>query len=224
MASNEPIRVLVVEDDAAIREGVSAALTSEGYSVLAQADGRELQEAIGEFKPELAVLDIRLPHGHDGLELARQLRECGDIPIVFLTASDTVEQRLAGFAAGADDYLVKPFALEELLARIRALMRRSGSAGGVYRVGDLHVDEAARTVSRGRLLRLTKTEFEVLIVLLRNRGKVVHKELLLNEVWGYTGSPDLLQTHMSSLRRKLEEHGPRLIHTVHGVGYSLRPL
>jgi DNA-binding response OmpR family regulator len=143
---------------------------------------------------------------------------------VFLTASDTVEQRLAGFAAGADDYLVKPFALEELLARIRALMRRSGRAGGVYRVGDLHVDEAARTVSRGRLLRLTKTDFDVLIVLLRNRGKVVHKELLLNEVWGYTGSPDLLQTHMSSLRRKLEEHGPRLIHTVHGVGYSLHPL
>jgi two-component system, OmpR family, response regulator len=218
-------RILVVEDDAALRDSLVVALRAEGYEVEAAADGATGLEAVEVFRPDLAVLDVRLPSGPDGLELSRQLRARGDVPVLFLSALGGLEDRLAGFEAGGDDYLTKPFSTSELLVRIQALLRRSGRLEArAWQVGDLVVDEAARIVTRGGVpVSLTRTEFDLLAALGRSVGTVVSKARLLALVWGFeTYDENLVEVHISALRRKLEELGPRLVHTVRGVGYVLR--
>ena len=217
-------RILVVEDEYAIRNAVTVALADAGYRVEAHADGHRLGVLVEGFRPDLAILDVMLP-GPSGFEIARRLRAGSDLPIVFVTARDGVRDRLAGFETGADDYVVKPFVLEELLARVRALLRRSGRlSSGVIEVGDLLIDEAMAGATRaGERVQLTVTEFRLLGYLARNRGRTLSKLQILTQVWGYDAfDPNLVEVHVSSLRRKLEAHGPRLIHTVRGHGYSLR--
>lgn len=216
----------MVEDDSAIREALVVAMAEEGYEVQPAEDGVSAMRGAEEFRPDLAIVDIRLPGGPDGLAVARRIREAADLPVLFLTAADGLEDRLAGFAAGADDYIVKPFSMSELLMRVRAVLRRSGRLRSqVWQVGDLFVDEAARVVTRsGATIDLTHTEFELLSTLGRHRGQVLSKAQLLSQVWGYEAyDPNVVEAHISALRRKLEEHGPRLIHTVRGAGYGLRP-
>jgi DNA-binding response OmpR family regulator len=215
------IRVVVVEDEYAVREAVVRALRQEGLAVSSFGD-YEQPEAILGAAPDLAVLDVMLPSG-DGLELARRLRAGRDLPIVFLTARDGVEDRLAGFGVGADDYLVKPFALEELLARIRAVLRRSGRLGDPLEAGDLLVDEQAGLATRGgQDLDLTPTELRLLAFFVRHRGFVLSKHQLLTQVWGYDAyDPNVVEVHVSALRRKLEGRGPRILETIRGLGYRL---
>ena len=222
---NQRPRVLVVEDDAPIRSALEVALRSEGYELLALPDGTSLAAAADEYRPDLAVLDVRLPVGPDGYTMARTLRSRSTIPILFLTAADAVEDRLAGFDAGADDYLIKPFSMAELLARVQALLRRSGRlASTSWQIGDLVVDDGARTVVRaGVPLELTRTEYDLLAMLAQNVGRVLSKTQLLTSVWGFDAyDANLVEVHMSALRRKLESVGPRLVHTVRGAGYVLR--
>jgi two-component system, OmpR family, response regulator len=236
MGNRQP-RVLLVEDDVALRDAVTSALSGDGYTVRAEPDGTRIRQVAADFRPDLAALDVRLPQGPSGLSIARLLRD-GDgghghdshgshdqLPIIFLTAADSTADRLAGFAAGADDYLVKPFAMAELLARVRALLRRAGKlTSEVWNVGDLVIDEADRTVRRdGTTIELTRTEFDLLVELGRRPGRVLSKTQLLGSVWGFASyDPNLVEVHISALRRKLERHGPRLIHTVRGSGYRLR--
>jgi DNA-binding response OmpR family regulator len=219
-----PARVLFVEDETAILEAVATALTEAGYLVRAEPHGMRIRQVAEAFRPDLAILDVLLP-GPDGLALARILRDRVDLPILFLTARDDVNDRLAGFAAGGDDYLTKPFALTELLARVQALLRRAGRLRSVTsEIGDLVVDESARTAWRaGRPLDLTRTELALLCYLLARRGRSVSKAELLTQVWGYGSyDPNLVEVRISSLRRKLEATGPRIIHTVPGHGYAIR--
>jgi len=216
-------RVLVVEDEPALREAIAAGLEAAGFVVLAAADGRELAGAVARFRPDAAVLDISLP-GPDGLALARQLRELGEAAVVFVTARDAVDDRLAGFAAGADDYLVKPFVLAELVARLRAVLRRTGRlVSPTVEVGELVLDEdSGRVLVAGEPVTLTATELRLLSYLVRNRGRALSKTQILTQVWGYDEyDPNLVEAHVSALRRKLEAHGPRLVHTVRGVGYRV---
>lgn len=218
-------RVLLIEDDAALRDAVRVALLAEGYRVEVQEDGTGARAVADGFRPDLAVLDVRLPVGPSGLSIARMLRERGELPLMFLTAADSSEDRLAGFDAGADDYLVKPFVMAELLARVRALLRRSGRlASDTWQVGDLLVDEAARRVRRaGAPIDLTHTEFDLLLALARHPDRVQTKTQLLASVWGFASyDVNLVEVHISALRRKLEAHGPRLITTVRGAGYRLQ--
>ena len=226
MAMDPPPRLLVVEDDAGIRHGLDLALREDGYEVRAEADGAAIAEVVDQFRPDLAILDVHLPVGPDGLALARALRETSDLPLLFVTAAGDVDARLAGFAAGADDYVVKPFLVAEVLARVRALLRRSGRLrSSAWQLGDLVVDADARSASRaGVTLDLTRTEFELLRVLGEHIGKVFSKVELLTRVWGFEGyGAHLVEVHVSALRRKLEVHGPRVVHTVPGAGYVLRP-
>jgi two-component system, OmpR family, response regulator len=218
-------RILVVEDDAALRDSLAVALRAEGYEVESADDGLRGLELLDAFRPDLAVLDVRLPAGPDGLELARTLRAKGDVPVLFLSALGGLADRLAGFEAGGDDYLTKPFSTAELLVRVQALLRRSSRLEArAWQVADLVVDEAAHTVTRdGTPVELTRTEFDLLAALGRNVGTVVSKSRLLALVWGFeTYDENLVEVHISALRRKLEEAGPRLVHTVRGVGYVLR--
>ncbi|HVL99544.1 MAG TPA: response regulator transcription factor [Egibacteraceae bacterium] len=218
--------MLVVEDDLPVRSAVEVALTGQGYEVRAVPDGVSIDEVAHEFRPDLGVLDVRLPLGPNGYEIARKLRDSRDLPVIFLTAADSVEERLAGFEAGGDDYLVKPFAMAELLARVRALLHRSGRLRQTaVEVGPLAIDENARRVTYdGADVSLTRIEYELLAALARPPGRVLSKTQLLVAVWGYDAYDDnLVEVHMSALRRKLEAHGPRLLHTVRGVGYVLRP-
>lgn len=224
MGSHAP-RILLVEDDTALREAVAAALTNDGYQVLALADGTQLPRHLDAFRPDLAVLDRRLPVGPDGLGIVRLMRQETDAAVLMLTAADGVADRLAGFEAGADDYVPKPFSMEELLARVRALLRRTGRlTSSTWQVGDLLLDETSRTAQRdGRPVELTRTELDLLLVLARNPGRVLSKTQLLTAVWGFDAyDPNLVEVHISALRRKLEEHGPRLVHTVRGAGYRLQ--
>lgn len=224
MRTQQP-RVLLVEDDLPIRTAVAAALGAEGYEVRAESDGSRIGEVAREHKPDLAVLDVHLPFGPDGFGIARQLRSGSTMPIMFLTAADAVEDRLAGFGAGADDYLVKPFSMAELLARVQALLRRSGRLSSqAWQVGDLLVDDAAKSVVRaGQPIELTRTEYDLLSSLLNHTGTVLSKTQLLTQVWGFEAyDANLVEVHMSALRKKLEAVGPRLIHTVRGAGYVLR--
>lgn len=217
--------VLVVEDDDTLRHAVDVALRRAGYTVRAEADGKAVDRAVKEFRPDLAILDVRLPVGPDGYAIARSLRDQhDDLPILFLTAADSRRARLEGFEAGGDDYVIKPFDTEELLARVAALLRRSGRQR-VWRLADVVVDEGTRTVTRnGHDLGLTRTEYELMSVLVRHPGQVLSKDQLLRQVWGFDAwDTNLVEVHMSSLRRKLETHGPRLVHTVRGSGYTLRP-
>lgn len=218
-------RILLVEDDTTLRDSVAVALRSEGYEVATAADGTAGSEQLGAFLPDLAVLDVRLPDGPDGLDLARTIRAAGDLPIIFVTALGELDDRLAGFQAGGDDYLTKPFSTAELLVRVQALLRRSGRLESrAWQVDDLVVDEAARTAIRdGVPIELTRTEFDLLVTLGRNIGTVVSKSRLLALVWGFDSyDENLVEVHISALRRKLEAEGDRLIHTVRGVGYVLR--
>jgi len=214
-------RVVLVEDEEPVRLAIERALRRDGIAVTGFADC-PAPEVILAFAPDLAVLDVLLPSG-DGFELARRLRTARDLPIVFLTARDTVEDRLGGFELGADDYLVKPFALEELLARVRAVLRRAGRLGAAIEVADIVVDEQSGLASRaGVPLELTATELRLLAYLVRQRGLVLSKHQLLTQVWGYDAyDPNVVEVHVSALRRKLEAHGPRVLHTIRGLGYRL---
>lgn len=223
--SNQKARVLVVEDDAPIRSALGVALRAEGYEVQAEPDGTNLDQVMERFRPDLAVLDVRLPAGPDGYAMARILRGSSDLPVLFLTAADGIDDRLAGFQAGADDYLAKPFSMAELLARTQALLRRAGRlASAVWQVGDLVVDDGARVVMRaGHKLDLTRTEYGLVSLLAQQPGQVHSKVQLLAQVWGFDAyDSNLVEVHMSALRKKLETHGSRLIHTVRGMGYVLR--
>ncbi|WP_229673990.1 response regulator transcription factor [Nakamurella endophytica] len=215
-------RVLLVEDDDTIRDAVARALAGEGFAVRALPDGRRFEQEVAAFRPDAAVLDIALP-GPDGFRLARLLRQAGDVPVVFLTARDAVPDRLAGFAAGADDYVVKPFALAELVARVTVVLRRSGRlAASAVQVGDLVVDEQSATVvGEATELPLTATELRVLCFLVRHRGRTVSKTQILTQVWGYADyDPNLVEAYVSALRRKLGLRAG-LISTVRGLGYRL---
>jgi len=223
---NAQPRVLVVEDDGLIRSTLEVALAGEGYVVQVLPDGTSLLSCLEEFRPDLALLDVRLPTGPDGYGMARSLRDRSTLPILFLTAADTVDDRLAGFQAGGDDYLVKPFSMAELLARVQALLRRAGRlTSRSWQVADLVVDDGARSVARGGVpVELTRTEYDLLAMLAQNVGVVLSKTQLLTKVWGFDAyDANLVEVHMSALRRKLEAGGPRLIHTVRGAGYVLRP-
>jgi two-component system, OmpR family, response regulator len=214
-----PGRVVVVEDQAAVRQAVLAGLRQEGFAARGFGDAVD-PDAVLAFAPDLAVLDVRLPSGN-GFALARRLRDRSTVSIIFLTARDAVADRVEGLELGADDYVVKPFALEELLARIRAVLRRSGRLPSVLEAGDLLIDESGGWATRtGRPLSLTATELRLLAFLVRHRGQALSKDQLLTQVWGYDAyDPNLVEVHVSALRRKLERLGPRVIQTVRGIGY-----
>src|SRR5690349_20229938 len=218
-------RVLVVEDEDAIRAPLAAALRGAGHEVREVADGAGFEDVVDAFRPDLALLDVQLPGGRDGFALAAALRNRSDCAVLMVTARDSVDDRLRGFAAGADDYVVKPFATVEVLARGGAVLRRLGRVPATIQVGDLLVDEDARlAVRRGTTLELTATEFKLLAYLIGHRGRILSKTQLLTQVWGYDEyDPNLVEVHVSALRRKLEQHGPRLIHTARGLGYVVRP-
>jgi len=221
--------VLVVDDEPAVRQALQRALSFEGYEVRVAPDGYTALESLLHDPADAILLDVSMP-GLDGLEVCRRLRAGGDrTPILMLTARHATADRVAGLDAGADDYLVKPFALEELLARLRALLRRTTPAGvddEVLRLADLSLDPATRVVRRGqRVMELTRTEFNLLELLLRNHGQVLTRELIFDRVWGYDfgANSNSLEVYIGYLRRKTEAEGePRLIHTVRGVGYVLR--
>lgn len=220
--SFEGSRIVLVEDDESVRTAVEIALQGEGSEVLARPDGTAIAEIMTGFQPDLAIFDVRLPTGLDGVTMTRELRRTSDLPILLLTAADSLDDRLSGFRAGADDYIGKPFSMAELLARAEALLRRA--TGAVQRVGDVTVDEESRTVRRaGRAVELTRTEYDLLAALWRRPGQVLSKHQLFSQVWGSEAYADnLVEVHVSALRRKLETDGPRLIHTVRGIGYTLR--
>lgn len=219
--------VLVVEDDRGVRDAVERALIFEGYEVAVARDGAEGLAAVLNDMPDAIVMDVAMPHV-DGLEACRRIRARGlRTPILMLTARHEVTDRVAGLDAGADDYLIKPFALEELLARLRALLRRAdGQSAEAHRLRDLVMDVGARTVHRAeRPIDLTKTEFDLLEMLLRNTGIVLTREQIYETIWGYDfeTTSNSLDVYVGYLRRKLEEAGePRVIHTVRGVGYVAR--
>ncbi|HEY7440115.1 MAG TPA: response regulator transcription factor [Acidimicrobiia bacterium] len=221
------MRILVVDDEPAVRDAVQRALGFEGYKVDLAADGREALEAVSLNPPDAIVLDVLMPN-MDGLEVCRKIRAAGNrTPILMLTARETVADRVSGLDAGADDYLVKPFALQELLARLRALLRRSGADDAIIvKYADLELDPERHIVTRGaRQIELTRTEFLLLELLLRHAGKVLPRSVILEEVWGYDfeTSSNSLEVYVGYLRRKTEAEGePRLIQTVRGVGYVLR--
>ncbi|MHB1710997.1 MAG: response regulator transcription factor [Acidimicrobiales bacterium] len=221
------MRVLVVEDDPAVSGALGRALKLEGYTVSLADDGTRALEEIAVRPPDALVLDIGLPT-IDGLEVCRRLRAAGDdTPVLMLTARDAISDRVQGLDAGADDYLVKPFALAELLARLRALLRRrNGDSDEVLRFADLDLDPASRVASRGaREFTLTRIEYDLLELLLRHPRQVLTRELILDRVWGYTfdSGTNSLAVYVGYLRRKTELGGePRLIHTARGVGYVLR--
>ena len=219
-------RVLVVEDDTDIAGALRRSLDKEGYQVRVAGDGESALEQSSLFAPDAVVLDLGLPK-LDGVEVCRRLREAGDVPILVLTARDAVESRVEGLDSGADDYLVKPFEREELLARLRALLRRRPPRGSAYLVvGDLRLNPATREVFRGdRPLDLTAREFELLEHLMRNERLVVSRQALLDEVWGYHpfAETNTVDVFISNLRRKLEQDGEgRVLHTIRGAGYVLR--
>ncbi len=219
-------RVLVIEDDAEITDVLRRFLRQEGHDVRTAADGEEAIPAASEFVPDLVILDLGLP-GIDGVEVCRRLRAHGDVPILILTARTELEDRVEGLDSGADDYLAKPFERQELLARIRALLRRRPPRGSAsLTVGDLSLNPDTREVNRGeRLIELTNREFELLEYLMRNERLVISRERLLEEVWGYDpmAMTNTIDVFISNLRRKLEAGGePRLLHTKRGAGYVLR--
>ena len=221
-------RLLVIEDDRGVRESLARALQFEGYQVETAVDGREGLELTRSSGPDALILDVMMPT-LDGLEVARTLRAEGDhTPILMLTARHEITDRVAGLDAGADDYLAKPFALDELLARIRALLRRSGptDAGEVLRLADLEIDPAGRLVTRaGDAIALTRTEFNLLELLVYNAGIVLTRDVILERIWGFDfeTSSNSVDVYIGYLRRKTETNGrPRLIHTVRGVGFVAR--
>ncbi|QNO38950.1 response regulator transcription factor [Protaetiibacter sp. SSC-01] len=227
-----PVRALVVDDEASLGELVQLALRYEGWQVETATDGASALTKARTLQPDVIVLDVMMP-GLDGVEVLRRLRSTGDdVPVLFLTAKDAVADRIVGLTAGGDDYVTKPFSLEEVVARLRALLRRSGRAvtgytDPVLRVGDLTLDEESYEVTRaGRPIELTAKEFELLRYLMRNPRRVVSKLQILDRVWSYDfeGRSSIVEIYISYLRKKIEGEGmPPLIHTVRGVGYILKP-
>ena len=223
MAVN-PARILLVEDEQSLRDMLRAALEREGWDVMGVPDARTAEAAVEAFQPDVAILDIQLGEGPDGLSLARRIRQRSDLPFLFLTDRAGVDDRLAGFESGADDYLAKPFILAELLARLRVVLGRRGRLGNeLIEFETLVIDEAGRRVTvDGQLVELTRIEFELLARLAGQAGRVASKTDLLARVWGFEGyDQNLVEVHISSLRRKLGPSG-KLIQTVRGVGYVLR--
>jgi len=223
----EDVKILVVDDDAAVRDSLRRALQLKGYRVETAAGGAEALDSVGADEPDALVLDVAMP-SVDGLEVARRVRRTGSrVPILMLTARDEVSDRVAGLDAGADDYVVKPFALEELFARLRALLRRSADeAVDVLRFADLELDPSTREVRRdGEEIELTRTEFALLELFMLNPRQVLTRSIIFERVWGYDfgfGS-NSLDVYIGYLRRKTEAGDkPRLIHTIRGVGYALR--
>jgi DNA-binding response OmpR family regulator len=219
-------RVLIVEDDAAIGEVLQRSLQIEGYEVAVAPDGVAALERAYDFNPDAVILDLGLPR-LDGIDVAKRIRKDSDIPILMLTARDELDSRVAGLDAGADDYLVKPFERQELLARIRAMLRRTPPRDQEWlAVADLRLSPAQHQAFRGdREIDLTQREFELLEYLMRNERLVVSRDTLLEDVWGYVspGETNTVDVFVSNLRRKLESRGePRLLHTVRGAGYVLR--
>ncbi|MFD3468802.1 response regulator transcription factor [Streptomyces sp. NPDC058682] len=228
-----PCRVLVVDDEASLSELLSMALRYEGCEVRTAGDGAGAVRAAREFRPDVVLLDVMLPD-MDGLAvLGRLRREIPQVPVLFLTAKDSLEDRIAGLTAGGDDYVTKPFSLEEVVARLRGLVRRSGAAqaargGSVLAVGDLRLDEDSHEVVRGgQEIHLTATEFELLRYLMRNPRRVLSKAQILDRVWSYDfgGQANVVELYISYLRRKLESGPglPRMIHTRRGAGYLIKP-
>ncbi len=217
-------RVLIVEDDETIREAVSAALGGAGYEVRAVVDGRDLETALAGFRPDVVLVDVMLP-GRNGFALLEVVRSHTDAGVLMLTARDGVADRLRGLDSGADDYIVKPFVLAELVARVAAVLRRLGRIPSTVQVGDVVIDAAAGTVVRaGKPLELTATELRLIGYLAAQRGRTVSKLQILTQVWGYDDyDTNLVEVHVSALRRKLESSGPRVLHTVRGIGYVMRP-
>ena len=224
-------RVLVVDDEEHITELVSMGLTYNGFEVERVASGRSALEAVQRRRPDLIVLDVMLPD-LDGFEVARRLRQTEGagtrVPVIFLTARDTTQDKIAGLRLGSDDYVTKPFSIEELIERVKAVLRRSAGTGpGEHRLtyADLELDEDTRDVWRaGKLVELTPTEYKLLRYLLANARRVLTRDQILEHVWDYTfaGNASVLETYVSYLRHKIDCVDPPLIHTVRGVGYSLR--
>lgn len=225
-----PVRVLVVDDQETLTDLLRLALRYEGWEVRTAADGVAALGVAREFRPDAVVLDVMLPD-IDGLEVLRRLRGgTPDVPVLFLTAKDAVEDRIAGLTAGGDDYVTKPFSLEEVIARLRALMRRSGvgtaRTGPVLTVGDLMLDEDSHDVRRGgQLIALTATEFELLRYLMRNPRRVLNKAQILDRVWHYDfgGEANVVELYISYLRKKIDAGRAPMIHTKRGAGYVLKP-
>jgi two-component system response regulator MprA len=222
------MKVMVVDDEPAMREALELALRLDGFEVELVPDGREAIRQLPQARPDVVLLDVLMPE-LDGIEVCRRMRTAGDrTPVLMLTARDEIDDRVAGLEAGADDYLAKPFALPELLARLRALLRRTGWAADeeLLRFDDLELDPAAYEVRRdGRDLELTRTEFALLELFMRNPRQVLTRALIVERVWGYDFGPtsNSIDVYVGYLRRKTETAGaPRLLHTVRGVGYVLR--
>ena len=225
-----PVRVLVVDDEANLSELLSMALRYEGWDVSVAATGRQAVSAAKDIRPDAVVLDMMLPD-IDGLEVLRRMRaDSPTVPVLFLTAKDAVEDRVAGLTAGGDDYVTKPFSLEEVVARLRALMRRTTAVASedsaLLVVGDLTLDEDSHEVTRGDVeIRLTATEFELLRFLMRNPRRVLSKAQILDRVWNYDfgGQANVVELYISYLRKKVDAGRAPMIHTMRGVGYVLKP-
>ncbi|MEU2432306.1 response regulator transcription factor [Streptomyces sp. NPDC007861] len=226
-----PVRVLVVDDEASLTELLSMALRYEGWQVRSAGDGAGAVRSARGFRPDAVILDMMLPD-MDGLAvLSRLRRELPDVPVLFLTAKDAVEDRIAGLTAGGDDYVTKPFSLEEVVARLRGLIRRSGAAAAVRSesllvVGDLTLDEDSHEVTRGGVsIHLTATEFELLRYLMRNPRRVLSKAQILDRVWSYDfgGQANVVELYISYLRRKIDAGRSPMIHTRRGAGYLIKP-
>lgn len=227
----EPVRVLVVDDEPTLTDLLSMALRYEGWQVRTAGNGMAALSTARQFQPDAVVLDVMLPD-LDGFQVLRRLREYAPtVPVLFLTARDAVEERIAGLTVGGDDYVTKPFSLEEVIARLRALLRRSGFAvaareEAVLTVGDLSLDEDSHEVRRaGQLVTLTATEFELLRYLMRNPRRVLSKAQILDRVWNYDfgGQANVVELYISYLRKKIDAGRPSMIHTLRGAGYVLKP-
>ncbi|MBI5107097.1 MAG: response regulator transcription factor [Solirubrobacterales bacterium] len=227
--ATEPVnRVLVVDDEPNIVDVVAMALRFQGFEVASAGTGEEALAQVEHFRPQVMVLDVMLPD-MEGFEVAERLgADRGQVPIIFLTARDATEDKLRGLTTGGDDYMTKPFSLEELVARIRNVLRRTGASepdSSTLRFEDLELDEDTREVTRaGRPVELTATEYRLLRYLMLNPRRVLTRAQILDHVWDYDfgGDARVLETYISYLRKKLDQHGPSLIHTVRGVGYALR--
>ncbi|MDJ1371644.1 response regulator transcription factor [Gulosibacter molinativorax] len=225
-----PIRALVADDEEYLADLLRMTLRAEGWEVRVAATGRQALDAVREFVPDIIVLDIMMP-GIDGMEVLRRLRDAkDDTPVLFLTAKEDLDDRIAGIAEGGDDYVTKPFSLEEVVVRLRALVRRhikvlSAEDEHILRVADLELNEDTYEVFRsGERITLTSTEFELLRYLMKNPRHVLSKSQLLDEVWGYDfgGKSSIVELYISYLRKKIDSNGAPLIHTVRGVGYTIR--
>jgi two-component system, OmpR family, response regulator len=220
-------RVLVVDDELSLAKLVAMALSYEGFATATAATSAEAASLVGRFRPDLIVLDVMLPDG-SGVDLCQRLRRNGsDVPVVFLTARDATEDKIAGLTVGGDDYVTKPFSLEELIVRVRAVLRRTkpGSQPARLTFADLEIDDDAHTVHRGGVaIDLTPTEFTLLRFLTANAGRVLSKKQILDHVWQYDfgGNDSVVQTYVSYLRRKVDVFDPPLIHTVPRIGYVMR--